>query len=229
MENTLTNLFVSAKDVFQQEGPISLLRRGFTFAAGLLSRYIFRYENYFLVEYPINTMMRGKHEADYMPRIQSVTARIVTTLQQVDQLAADGFDFLDYWTDIRRRLLEKGAIACCIFVGQELANMGWVAMTQEAKDELDPVPYHVDFSNREVCLGGSLTMPRYRGHGLSPYNAYKRIQLLKELGIMTARAQHKTTNMSIIKAVAKFDSKIYAKARYLRILGWRYYKEMPLR
>ena len=221
MKSTLTNLFIRAKDIFQQEGLISLLRRGFTFLAG----YLFRYETYCFIEH---TMKEVKNEDDFMSIIQGLTAKMVYTHQQADELVADGFDFLDYWTDSRRRYLDKGAIAFCIFVGQELACIAWIAMTQEAKDELDPIPYHVDFSSGEACMAGALTLPKYRGKGLMTYNTAWRHRILKEHGIITARGSMRTNNIVAQNTWRKLGFKPYAKARKLKLGPWTFWKEITL-
>ena len=124
--------------------------------------------------------------------------------------------------------MDKGAIAFCIFVGQELACIDWSAMTQEAKDELDPLPYYVDFSSGEVCSGGALTLPKYRGKGLMTYNTTWRYRILKERGIITERGSTKTNNIAAQNMWLKLGSKSYAKARKLKLGPWTFWKVTPL-
>ena len=79
-----------------------------------------------------------------------IPIKIVATSQQADEMAADGFDFrLRFVT--ARRCLDKGATAFCIFSRREIAHIGWVATSEEAKNTFDPPPYQVDFSNRQAC------------------------------------------------------------------------------
>ena len=116
-----------------------------------------------------------------MPKIQDFTFKIVSTNQQADELATEGIDFRSNFINARRGL-DKGALAFCIFVERELAHIGWVAMTEEAKNTFDSLPYQVDFSNKEACTGGTVTIPKYGGKGLMVYGYFKRLQFLKERG-----------------------------------------------
>lgn len=162
-----------------------------------------------------------------MPRLQNLTVHIVSTNQQADELAARGFDCRSYSIHARTRL-DKGAIAVCVFVKQELAGVVWVALTEESKKSVDSHPYHVDFANKEACTGGTETIPKYRQKGLMKYGYYKVFQFLGEQGIMTSRNSVRTSNIASQRAHAKFDYRIYARARYLRILWWQFWKETPL-
>ena len=162
-----------------------------------------------------------------MPRLQNLTVHIVSTNQQADELAARDFDCRSYSVHARRRL-DKGAIAVCTFVKQELASIVWVAMTKEAKKSVDSLPYHVDFVNKEAHTGGTQTIPKYRRKGLMKYSYYKVFQFLGEQGIMTSRNAVRTSNIASQKAHASFGYRIYARGRYLRILWWQFWKETPL-
>ena len=187
MKNTLSALFIRAKDIWQKEGLISLLRRGRTF----LAQRTFRYGTYYLYEHTI----RERNEADFMPKIKEYTFKIVHTNQETDELATKGFDFGSYSYLVRRNL-DKGAIAFCVFVGRELAHIGWVALTQEAMDSFEPYPYHVDFLNGEACTGGVLTVPKYRKKGLHIFIQFKRFQFLRERGIRASRSSIATGNIT---------------------------------
>lgn len=159
-----------------------------------------------------------------MPRIRNLALKIVSTNQQADGLTADGLELRP--TD--RDKLDKGGIAFCIFVERELAHIGWVAMTEEAKKSLDELPYQVDFSNNEAITTRVWTKPKYRGMGLQVYSYFKRSQFLKERGIVAARAVIHTSNIASQTAYGKFGPNLLAKARYIKILGWQFWKEKPL-
>ena len=214
----LTALFNSTKYIFQTEGLISLLRVGFTF----LVRHFFQYRTYYLYEVTV----KERNEADFMPKIRDFTFKVVTTNQQVDELAADGLDLRSPLIKARQRL-GKGAIAFCFFVKGELANIGWVAMTEEAKKTLDTLPYQVDFSNNEAYLGWTETSPKYRGMGLMMYSNFKQIQFLQERG-KTVRTVTATNNIGPQRVHVKLGSKRYGEARYLKILWWKSWKERSL-
>jgi hypothetical protein len=207
------------KDILRTRGLLSLLSRGFDF----LMRYLFSYGKYYLYELAV----KERDEADFMPSLQNLTVHIVSSNQQADELAASGFDFRSYSVYARRRL-DKGATAVCTFVKQELASIVWVAMTEEAKNTIDSLPYQVDFVNKVACTGGTETIPKYRRKGLMKYGYYKIFQFLGEQGIVTSRNAVHTSNVASQKAHGSFGYRIYARARYLKILRWKSWKETPL-
>ena len=144
-----------AKDVFQTEGISALVRRGFDFAT---SRF-FQCGTYYLYEHTL----KERNEADFLPRIQDFTLKIVCSNEEADELATTaGFDFRRRLINARENL-DKGAIAFCVLVEGELAHVGWVALSEEAKNNIDYLPYQVNFSNGEACTGGTETIPEYRG------------------------------------------------------------------
>lgn len=219
MIHRLTALFRRAKRVFQTKGLVPLLRKGFAF----LVDYFFKYETLYLYEHT----MKERNEADFLPKVQNFTFQVVSTNQQANELGANGFDLRSFSTYARRRL-DKGAIAFCILIGREIAHVGWVAMTEEAKNTFTPYPYRVDFLNKEACTGGTITIPKYEKKGLMTYGYYKRFQFLRERGIVTSRNAVARSNIASQRVHAKFGPKIYAKGHYLKILRWKFWKETPL-
>lgn len=215
----LSELFRRAGEILRTEGFISLVRRAF----GVVKLYFWARDTYYLYEHPL----LEKEEADFMPVAQNVTANIVFSNDEADVLAAEGFEFRSRFINARR-MLDNGAVALCIFVGKEIAHITWLAMTKEAKNTFDSLPYEVDFLNKEACTGGTFTIPKYRGLGLMGYGIFKKFQLLRELGIERVRHAVRVDNMASRKPYERFNHKIYAKARYLRILRWRLWKELPL-
>jgi RimJ/RimL family protein N-acetyltransferase len=205
-----------AKQIFQTEGLVALLRRGFAFRA-----------TYYLYEHSPSERLKGRTEADFMPKIQGLTFEIVSTNQEADELAAEGLEFRSQ-DGIDRERLDRGAVAFCAFVEKELAHIGWVAMTEEAKKMVDSLPYKVDFADNEVCMGGVWTNPKYRRMGLLAYTDFKEHQFLKERGIVKSRASIVATNIASQRGVAKFGAKMYAEAHYSRVLWWKSWKEKPL-
>jgi len=211
-----------ANHIRETEGLITLLRRGFSFVV----RCFFIYENYYLYEHTTDNI-RKLNEADFMPKIDDFTFKIISTNQEADELEAEGLEFRSHVVNARERLA-KGGIAFCIFVGPQLAHIGWVAMTEEAKGAVDALPYRVGFSGGQACTGGTVTMPQYRGKGLMAYGYFKRLQYLRGKGVRTSRNVTNTNNIASQKVHAKFSPKIYAQARYLKILWWKWWKEKPL-
>lgn len=74
-----------AKQILQTEGFLSLLRHVLSF----LNRGCFQYETYYLYEHTL----KERNEAEFMPKIQNFTFKIVSNNQQADELAADGLEF----------------------------------------------------------------------------------------------------------------------------------------
>lgn len=213
-----------AKHIFRTEGLIPLLRRGFAFVA-----YCFfeDYGTWYLYEIDTSEALKGKIEADFMPKVQNFTFRIVSTNQEADELAADGLEFRAD-DGIYRGMLDKGAIAFCVFVEQKLVHIVWVTTTEEAKKMVDRHPYKVDFANNEVCVVGAWTNPKYRGKGFIMHGFFKGLQFLKGRGILRSRACISTSSIFSQRAAAKFSPKVYAEGRYLRMLWWKLWKEKPL-
>jgi hypothetical protein len=212
-------LISRAKEIFQTEGLLPLLKRGSVFLLG----HVFRYVKYYLYEHTIEE----RKEADFLPKTRDFTFRIITSNQQAAELVAAGFDFGPHY-HYTRRGLKKGAVAFCFFIGGELAHLGLLAMSQEAKDTFDSLPYRVDFAAKQACTGGTWSNPKYRGRGLMIYGYFKRFEFLKEKGIKCSRNAVEMGNIASHKAHARFGPKVYAKARYLKIFGWKYWKETPI-
>lgn len=213
MLSNISVLLGRAKDVLQKEGLIPVLRRG----SALVASQFFQYENFYLHEHKL----QERNEADFLPKLQDFTFKMVSSNKEADELASNiGIDFRKRFVDSRRRL-DKGAIAFGIFVNGEIAHIGWVALSEEAKKAVDSLPFKVDFSNKEACTGGTATVPEYRGKGLMVYGYFKRLEFLRERGVILSRSSVAVDNIASQKAHARFSYKIYAEARYLRLLWWK--------
>ena len=215
----LTVLFKRAQHILQTEGFVSLIRRGLAF----IRSWVFQHEVYYLYEHE----MKERNEADFMPRVRELTVEIVFTNRQADELAAKGLEFRSPDGRDRDRL-DDGAIAFCFFVGQELAHKGWVALTEKAQKSIAPLPHKVDYSKNEAYCGGTFSNPEFRGNGLMTYGYYKRLQFLREAGRTVSRNTVAKDNIASHKALARLKPTINAQARYLKILGFKFWKETPL-
>lgn len=220
MVSTLVAMLKRAKDILQTEGLKPLLTRGFAF----LAVRFFDWGDCYLYEYTL----KERNEADFLPGIQDLTLKIISSNKEADELAvAIGFDFRRRFVRARS-MLDKGAIAFCIFARGDIAYIGWVALSEEAHKAVDNLPYRVDFSNHEACTGGTQTIPQYRSRGLMAYGYFKRFEFLKEKGILVSRNAVDKSNIASQKAYAKFGPRVYAEARYRKLLWWRFWKEKPL-
>lgn len=219
MISTLVAMLKRAKDILKTEGLKPLLTRGFDF----VKVWFLEYGDYYLYEYTL----KERNEADFLPQIQDFTLKIISSNEEADKLAeAMGSDFRRRFVTARS-MLDKGAIAFCIFVKGEIAHIGWVALSEEAHKAVDNLPYRVGFLNHEACTGGTQTIPQYRVKGLMAYGYFKRFEFLKEKGIVVSRNAVAKSNIASQKAHAKFSPRVYAEASHLRLLWWHFWKEKP--
>ena len=126
------------------------------------------------------------------------------------------------------RSLDSGAIAFCVFTNNEVAHIGWVGTTEKAKQSIDNLPYHVDFANGEACTDGTRTAPKHGRLGLMVYGYFKRMEFLGEKGHVLLRCAVATDNIASQRAHARFNPKIRAKARLLKVLWWQSWRETAL-
>jgi len=213
-----------AKQIYLTEGLVSLLRRGFRF----LVYCLIEYRSYYLTEHGHENIQQLK-EADFMPKVDDFTFKIVTSSQEADELEAHGYEFRSYphgFDD--RKALDSGAIASCIFVGRELAAIGWVALAQEAMDSLNERPMKVDFSGEDALIGAVWTNPKYRRMGFRAYRVFKLRQFLLDKGIATTRGYSTKGNIAALVSGTRIGDIVYAEGRYLRILWWKSWRERPM-
>ena len=219
-----TALFERAKQIYQTQGLLSMLRRAFLFLAYCLLEY----RSYYLTEHSHENIQQLK-EADFIPKVDDITFKMVTSSQEADELGANGYEFSSYPRGFDdRKALDSGAIASCIFVGRELAAIGWVALVQEAMDSLNERPMKVDFSGEDAFIGAVWTNPKYRRMGFRTYRVFKLRQFLLDKGITTTKGCVTKGNIAGLVSGARIGDSIYAEGHYLRILWWKFWKEEPL-
>jgi hypothetical protein len=189
---------------------------------------------YYTVYYLYKMIHKKCGEDEFLPRISNYSFKVVTTVDQLDELMAEGYDFaLDAASisDMRRKI-EKGCVGFLIFVDKELGNRCLIAMTEEAMFTFNRRPYKVNFANHEVCGTDNWTNPKYRNLGLATYRSYKMQTYLLENGITTSWGIIETNNKASIrqhmKASSVEDKEPYAKVWYFRIFGKEFWKETPL-
>ena len=218
----VTDLLRRAKRILQTEGLVPLVRQAAAFAV----QRCFIYKVYYLDESSVEHF-QNLSEADFMPKIASFTLKIVSTNEEADELEAEGLEFRSLGFNARDAL-DKGAIALYVFVGKELANVSWIAMTEEAKLGLRELPYRVDFSCNEACQVGMWTAPKYRGMRFARYASVEARRLLWEKGKVRMISLIVKGNQAAHRSYAILGHKTYAEARYLKILWWKFWKEKPL-
>ena len=216
------DVFRRARRIRQTEGFLSLLRRGLAF---LIWR-LFEYQSYHIFVDDVAALL-ARTEASFKPRIADFTFVFVSSNREADDLETRGLEFRSSVPHATEGL-SKGAIASCVFVGQDLAHIGWIALSQQAKDALDEPPFHVHFSDGEACTGQLWTHPQYQRLGLSSYALTERARLMLDKGIETERYAVNIRNVRTYAFTAKYNASVCAEGRYLRVLWWKHWKEKPL-
>ncbi|MFC1848006.1 hypothetical protein ACFLXV_01690 [Chloroflexota bacterium] len=167
------------------------------------------------------------NDADFMPKTPGTTVKIICSHKEADELAnTTGVDIRLHFTNARN-CLDSGAIATCILADGAIAHLGWLALNDKAQKAISNLPQKVIFLNGGAFAGGGLTMPEYRGNGLLGYGSYIRLRLLRERGVAVLRYAVSERNTVAQTALAKFTPTLYARARYLKVLWWKYWKEIP--
>jgi hypothetical protein len=174
--------------------------------------------------------LRHLDEARYRTDIKELSFFVISSNAQLDEVVGSGFEDPRKCNTIDnvQRGLEKGALAFCFFIGRDLAHIGWMAMTPEAKTTFDTLPYRVEFDSGQACTGGTVTLPKFRGNGLMTYGQFKRLEFLRERGFTASRNAVKTNNAISHRVHFKMGSRIYARARYVKIGRRILWKELPV-
>lgn len=223
--NRLKSLFGGAKQIYRTEGLVPLLKRGFSFA----SSFMFKRQDYYLYRDPIQGS-RLPNEVDVLPRVDDWVLKVVTSNREADEFEADGFEFRSKVINARERL-DRGATAFCIYVGRELAHIGWLALTQEAVDSLGGGSFEVRLADHEAYSSGIWTNPKYRRLGIHKYGYFKRLEFMLANGVRTERSVVDRGNVAPQQSNALGGMLPFpgpqAEGRYQRILWWKSWKERP--
>lgn len=221
--NELCMLVRRSIALMRAEGMAVLLRQGLSFTGFLVGRLVF-----FRTVYLYTHEILPRERAHFLPRLDAWELRIIHSNAEADQVAAEGLQDLRDVFVFSHRSLDKGAIAFCVYVGGELAHVGWVAVDAAGKNSVDKVPFHVAFEAGEACTGGTYTVPRFRGKGLMGYGYYERFEYLRERGFVASRNSVTVSNISSQKVHSKFNPVIYGTGRYRKVLRWESWREAAL-
>lgn len=222
IDNRAGILWSRALSVLRRQGPASFLKQTMLYLLtnGLTRKSIYLYENDF------------SHIPEFLPRAENCELRVIYKPSEVDDLLAKSYDFASYRKFYRdmpelKATLAKGAILFAAFVDRQLAHTTWVALTESAKQDIDSVPYKVDFEAGEVCSGDSETNPKFRRLGLYPYVYSNIFTFLKREGHPLDRFAIEKNNTASNHTLEKFGSRIYAEGRLIRFLLWSFWREKP--
>ena len=167
------------------------------------------------------------------PQIKDFTFKVLNTTTELDELIDGGYDLVINFSKIKRGL-KKGMVVFLILVDGELASMGWACMTEESKGTLRGYPYNDDL-DRQACIVGDWTNPKFRDSGISSYVKQKRQQLLKEKGFTFERSiveENIVKDLRSMRAQKRFEltykRRTYTNVSLPGILGVEFWKEHPL-
>ena len=222
MKKEIASHFNTAKQIHQDRGLAALVSWLFSW----LGSKVFFYEKYYIGDFEIEKL-RARKESDFLPRIEQYEFKIICSLEEMKTLFAKGMR-VHPWFSFYDKKLEKGALAFCILVGEELASIRWLAMDEHAKEAVDSLPYEVDFSKGEICSGSNWTNPKYRNRGLASYIDFKLFDFLVKEGKSVHRAAMRKANAVAGKVYAKRGQEIQTEARLIKFLWWKSWKEKPL-
>jgi hypothetical protein len=175
-----------------------------------------------------NYIISGNRYGDVTDK---VTFRVVRSNPEADKLEVEGLSFRSYPTPFNnylkfyRRWLDCGAIAFCTFVDKEFAAICWVIPSKRTQLAIKAPLLHVNYSQHEVFPRGAWVNPKYRGMDLYRYNWVNRDRYLSQIGITTLRSVIDYSSKIGKDFVEALGQKQYGRARSLKILWFRFWKE----
>ena len=212
---TLCALARRGARLLRAEGPWAVLRQTWAFSGWIVGRCVAA-RSVYLYEHSLVPRDRAK----FLPRVASWELRVIHSNEEADRVAAEGLEDLRDVFVFSRRSLDRGAVVFCVYIGTELAHVGWVATSQIAKNCVDKMPFQVAFDAGQACTGGTYTIRRFRGMGLMGYGYYERFEYLRQRGYASVRNSVVVSNVTSQKVHAKFEPLIYGVGRYRKLFRW---------
>lgn len=201
--------------------------RGFAQREGLLALinaairgYIIDYRVFLLYEYDLLSDACRR----LPPHPDGFDEFFIRSNAEADRLASHRNDFRDL-VPAARRALDRGAVAFCLYNGREVAHVGWLTTSQQARRALDPLAFEIRFEAGECWLGAVYTVPRFRNRGLLTYSALRRFGYVRDAGFTICRSAVERNNAASNRVQARFEPRIYATGRLLKFFGRRLWKE----
>ena len=202
----IKGLFIKGKRVFYEEGFLSFIRRFLSFIKWLLFAYSI-----------IDLWENNLDSQCSTCKVDNLRLKIITELEEFDELLSDGFDLSWYEMSIQqcRERLSKGTILFLALVGKEVSHVSWVGTTKRTHGDFYSFP--IDYEH-EAGIGGTMTNPKYRRKGIYTWVYSQIFQYLREKGYLRAIFEVHKDNISAQKAQAKLNSTIWGEGHYLRLL-----------
>ncbi|MFC2008814.1 hypothetical protein ACFLUT_02030 [Chloroflexota bacterium] len=159
------------------------------------------------------------------PPVEALEVHVLHSEQDVERLAAAGYE------DVRRvmrlvvRRLRSGAIGFVAFVDRDVANAVWVAPTAEAKASLDLLACRVNFVAGEAYWSGAYTVDRFRGLGIYRYVMAWALRYCHEQRYRVLVAAVAVDNASTLRNHSRYRSRVRARGRHRHVLHWSHWTE----
>jgi len=160
-----------ASYILKSSNVFDLLKRSFAF-------FICDWGNYNLYEHAVADIDTSL----FSPVLPGFKVKIAASNRDADELSKNFTDFRKVIFQ-SRKMLDKGAVAFCIYSEKELAHITWLALNEKAQKSINTLPYNVDFKSGEACVGGTYTEPRFRGKGLMVFGNYLKFKYLRSNGM----------------------------------------------
>jgi hypothetical protein len=213
------SIIKKANYLYRTEGIMPLIKKGFAF----FLKFVYQSRWYYIIEHTPQNLK----EIDFLPDLHGFSFRLIEN-KDISADEPQSKYLYEQVPDAYERL-DAGAAAFCVFLGDSLVSLGWVAFTEKAHKSLFQPPYKVDFNKGQASTGGGWTSPQYRGRGLAKYVYYKRLEYIWNEGKNLSRAAVITGNIASLKMHANFSQTIIAKGRELKVLWKKSWREIPVR
>ena len=212
--DSLTAVLARGRSLAREVGPVSVI-------VAALRRYVVDRRTFFLYEYRHDSPATRPGAPP-----SGFDEYFVQSNDEADRLLGTRCDFREVVSQARHAL-DSDAVAFCLYEGRDVAHVGWLATSQEARRALDRLGFEVRFDAGEAWLGAVYTVPRYRNRGLLAYSARRRFEYLRHAGFSTSRSAIETNNAASKRVQTHFEPHVYAVGRLFKFLRWRRWSERP--
>jgi len=157
--------------------------------------------------------------APVTPPMENLHLHIIESHRDALKLTHEGFENILEAVPGAEHKLRGGAVAVCAFVGQELASIDWMALSDSAKRVVDCFPYPAGFDAGNACTGGAFTMPHLRSRGIAAYRFSAEVAYLHAAGRRTLYNAIEVDNIPSQRTVERYGATFDAVYRHRRVLG----------
>ena len=199
----------------RERGPVALVTEA-------LRRYVFDVRHFYLYKHHHSGQGTLTRTSAW-----SLEEFFVMDNATADQIAREREDFRVYSRNAEKAL-HGGAVAFCVYAGPQVAHVGWIATSAKSRRVLDRLGYDIRFDEGEAWTGAAYTSKRWRGQGLLVYSCQRRFEYLKACGIEFSRAAVEMSNIPSHRATMRFNPRIYACGRQVKVFSvLRWWSERP--